>query len=574
MNVQMIILVVALALGGITGVKALADRLDSRWSCAGEQIGSLTGPAPCGDPAASANLPAAGSAGAPGGPGAPSGAGAPGDPGAGSQPAGEDPEGPALAGAGPLVVLPFPGSVAVSCTAVRKQEANCQGRAGVRVQAIGEVSVERSQTKLDPRSGGCPLQDLSVSARLQVELSATFEGKQVGGSLAAFTGGVRRFGVRVSPDQADAIARGDRPPPNPVDPTSLLPGESVELSQEFFEGQRLQGTFRQLQLELGFEEGRKLSVGVKRVDANTVRVSVGDTDAVRRSLALGVGEGDVSLALSGGQELSKTTVRSVEIDISTPEGFAAYQEFLATGKLPPPNSPGTRNAATTESVDFGDSTRLEASFKQVRVGGVLGDAEGFATETRRADGGVIMVIGARKNDVGFGIKESRAADGSTETTFTLLIEGADRDKIDSFERATGRSLGADPDGNIRLNFTEADLEAIRQQAIDQLHKAAQQRGIDLSRAELERLLREDPDKLRRAGLGTHPAFEIAAAESPADVLRQLALFGGPQGDPNRAVDNLLAFTAGTALARNGRGKLPRDNPDSLLPGTPDPVQCP
>jgi hypothetical protein len=442
----------------------------------------------------------------------------------------------------------------------------------VRVQATGEVSIERSPTKLDVKNGGCPLQELSVSGKLQLELNAKFKGKAVSGSLAAFTGEVTKFTVRVPPEQADAIGRGERPPPNPVDPTSLLPGESIELSEEFFTGSKLQGTFRQLQLEMGFEEGRKLSVGVKRLDATTVRVSVGDADAVRRSLALGVTEGDFGIALGGKEELSKTNVRSVEIDISTPEGFAAYQEFVATGKLPPPNAPGTRNAATTESIDFSDSTRLEAKFKQVKVGGVVGDAEGVALETRRADGSVDTVVASRKNDVGFAIKESRAADGATTTTFTLLVEGADPARIEGFEQATGKSLGADPNGNIRLDLTEADLENIRQQAIDQVHKAAQQRGIDVSRAELERLLREDPDKLRKAGLGTHPAFEIAAAESPAEVVRQLALFGGPQGDPNRLLDNLASFAANTALARNGRGAR-SDDPNSRLPGTPDPVQC-
>jgi hypothetical protein len=581
---QGLILVIVLALGAAPGFQAVKRALDRRSECTAESIQSMTvggrcaGDVPPGAPPAapSGDAPPAASGAAPRAPiafGTGSGPGR--DEGLDPVSSTDEPDGPALADPppGPLEALPFSSSVAVSCTAVRNPDTNCKDRAGVRVQATGEVTIERSPTKLDVRNDGCPLQELSVQAKLQVELNGKFKGKAVSGSLSVFTGEARKFTVKVSPNQADAIARGERPPPNPVDPTSLLPGESIELSEEFFTGNKLQGTFKQLQLELGFEEGRKLSVGVKRVDANTVRIFVGDAEAVRNSLSIAGSESDASLALGGKEELSKTKVRSVEIDISTPEGHAAYQEFLATGKLPPPGARGTKNAATTESVDFTDQAKVEGKFKNVKVGKVIGDVEGNAIETKNEDGSVDFTVASRNNDVGFAIKETRKADGSTESNFTLLVEGGDPKKIENFEKATGKSLGADANGNFRLDFTEGDLENIRQQAIDQLHKAAQQRGIDISRAELERLLREDPDKLRKAGLGTHPSFEIAAAQSPAEVLQQLAKLGGPQGDPNRLLDNLNGFVNATADARNGRGARPKDNANSAFPGTPRAKKC-
>ena len=98
-------------------------------------------------------------------------------------------------------------------------------------------------------------------------------GKGPGGALAA------RF----------AIEHGDRSVPNPIDPRTIRAGESVELSQEFYAGNGQKASYRGLQLELGYDEGKRVSAGVSRVNPNTLRVYVGDEDFVRNALSLGIG---------------------------------------------------------------------------------------------------------------------------------------------------------------------------------------------------------------------------------------------------------------------------------------------
>ena len=544
---QAVILVALLALGVLGGMRALGGEVSRKTECAGLAVAAF-GPVPCSE----------GEGGVPVQPGAPGPAP--------EAPRGPD-SGPAIIGPGPLVVLPFPGTVSVTCTGLpgQDQKARCQGKDGngVSVEVVGEVSVDRSRVRLDGRTGGCPKVDLSVSGKVTVQVTGKAEGKTVGGALSVFTATNSTFSVSVSPEAAEAIERGDRQPPNPLDPRTLVPGESIALSEEFFAGHNLQVSYRNLQIGMGFEEGRRLTSGVRRVDERTVRVFVGDSEFVRQALSVGTSVGDFGVALGGSKELSQGEVRTVDIDISTPEGFAAYQKFIADGQMPQPGTPGTSNPLSISAVDFSGSTVAEVSAGNFRLGGVLNDAEGSMVEVRHADGTVDHVSQARANDVGAAITENK--DGKT---FSLFMENVDPSLIEAFERFSGKDLAEFGDGNVRLDFTEADLEVIRQQAFDQLVKRAKDNRIDISREELERLLREDPRRLENAGLNDSfdRAFEIARAGSPEDILRELFHFGGAGSDGNTAMNNLLAFQNATARARNGGRDLPKDHPDSVFPG--------
>jgi len=547
------ILVVALVLGAVGAVKSLSGRVSDKFDCAGEAVAGMT-------PGLGRCLGGEASGGPPPAPGE-------------IEPPVEGPDGPALEDSGPIVALPFPGSVSVACTGLRNQRETCKDQTGVRVQATAELSIDRSETRLDVN--GCPKQDLSVTTKLQVELSGKARGKQLGGALTIFTGTASKFKVTVPPDAADAIARGDRPPPNPLDPTTIGPGESLELSEEFFAGHRLQATYRQLQVEMGFDQGRRLSSGVRRIDPRTVRIFVGDSEFVRQALSVGVSIGEFGISIGGKEELANGNLRAVDIDISTQAGWDAYQKFLAEGRLPPPGAPGTSDPVTAETLDLSDALRIEARLGRVKLGGLLSDSEGHVTETRHADGTVDTVVTGRFNSVGVAVRISESPGGSVAKSFSLLIEGADREMIETFEDFSGRSLNASEDGNVRLDFTEDDLRTIQEQALDQLVQLANEDGDDISRDELERLLREDPRRLEQSGLNdtADQAFEIAAANSPEEVLYHLYLMSGFDRSGTVAVENLLGFMMQTARARHGLREFPKDHPDSLLPGTAVAPSC-
>ena len=109
---------------------------------------------------------------------------------------------------------------------------------------------------------------------------------------------------------------------------------------------------------------------------------------------------------------------------------------------------------------------------------MLNDADGSVVEIRHPDGRVNHVSQARANDVGAAITENE--DGKT---FSLFMENVNPSLIEAFEHFSGKELAEFGDGNVRLDFTEGDLEVIRQQAFDQLIKRAKDNRIDISREE-------------------------------------------------------------------------------------------
>ena len=90
-----------------------------------------------------------------------------------------------------------------------------------------------------------------------------------------------------------------------------------------------------------------------------MRVLAGDADFVRQTLALGLGNDDFGIALGGTEELADGKLAAIDIDISTPEGWAAYQDFVATGALPDPGTAGTVDPTTSQTLDYSDKTKAE-----------------------------------------------------------------------------------------------------------------------------------------------------------------------------------------------------------------------
>ena len=123
----------------------------------------------------------------------------PGDPGVGDS----DLDGPSLTDH-PLPVLPFPGSVTVSCTYDERDPQKCvpHGGPGVSVQASGEIKVERTPTSLD--ANGCPWQNLSLADQAPAQRQRRGQGRQG-----------RRLAVRL-PRPVDELPGHRRRPTRPT----------------------------------------------------------------------------------------------------------------------------------------------------------------------------------------------------------------------------------------------------------------------------------------------------------------------------------------------------------------------
>jgi hypothetical protein len=448
----------------------------------------------------------------------------------------------------PLIALPFPGSVSVACTYDVRQPETCtpESRPGVSVQATGEIKVERTPTTLD--ANGCPWQTLSIGATLKLVANARAKGAKVGGGLSAYVGRGTNYGVTVTPDGADAIARGDRTPPNPVDPRTLGTGESIVLTKDFYRGVGAQASYRALQLEMGYDKGTRVSSGVRRISPTTVRVLVGDEDFVRSALKLGVDLKVAAVALGNTKELAGGKLHAVDIDISSAAGWGAYQAFLQSGRLPRNGAPGTSNQTRAETVKYTDTTKLEAKFGPITVGGRGGSSEGRWTHTRNADGSTDDVENVRYNGTSIAISTHHDASGRQvgAPTYSLLLHDVHESYLPYLYERTGRRMPADPSRDVRLDFTEAQLELLQQLALEKLaDKIELNRDGRPTPEELARSLRENHGIVKYKGVSYSFGgleTELGMAADPRAML--LALYRTGFMSPNNVVEMLSLLLVG------------------------------
>ena len=446
-------------------------------------------------------------------------------------PDGDRPQGPPLT-ASPLPVLPWPGtSVAVTCTfAAGGTACSSPDGSGVGVQAEGRLTLDRSATTLDDQ--GCPHQQISLTTTLELQARGSAEGSTASGSLNAHLGHASKYQVTVSPDRADALEDGAQPP-NPVDPRTIAEGESVQLSEEYYAGIGGEAQYRAIQARFGYDEGHRVSSAAQRISPTTVRVMAGDADFVRQTLALGFGNDDFGVSLGGTEELADGNLAAIDIDVSTPEGWAAYQDFVTTGALPEAGTAGTVDPTTSQTLDYTDRTKAEVRLPNVTLGGTLGSSEGHIKVTEHADGTVDVLRTARFRDVGLAIAQTRDADDAVvgETRYSLLLHGVDGSFVEGLQELDGSS-GEVPDGNLRLDLTADDLETLQQLAREQLADRVEMNGDGRPTAEEIGESLADGDGIvewgdTQADFGA-PYSELAGAATPEEML--IALYrmrGGP-----------------------------------------------
>ena len=463
----------------------------------------------------------------------------------------------------PLPVLPFPGSVSVSCTYSEKSPAACQpsDKPGVSVETTGSLTVDRSQTSLDEE--GCPQQTLSVSGKLELAANASAKGAKAGGKLSAHLGKSTKFQVTVPPDEADAIGKGERSAPNPVDPRTIRAGESVQLSEEYYAGVGMEAEYRALQAKLGYDKGTRVSSGVTRVSPTTVRVMVGDEKFVRQALSVGVGVDGASISIGGEEELASGKLHAVDIDISTPEGWSAYQEFVDSGALPKAGTAGTSDPTSADTLNYSDNAKIEAQIGNVTVGGQLGDSEGHRTETRHADGSVDTVITSRYNDVGLAVRRKHDASGNEvgEPGYSLLLEGVDHNMYETLQQLDGDKADAPSDGNLRIDFSASDLQEFRQMALERLADKVAMNGKRPTTEEIAESLADGDGVVEYDGVEYAfgaPYTDLAQAKTPEDVL--IALYHlGVGGNADQAAEELAKILLASGKQLPGDAKSPDCN---------------
>jgi hypothetical protein len=310
---------------------------------------------------------------------------------------------------------------------------------------------------------------------------------------------------------------------------------------------------------------------VQRIGGNTVRITVGDTDFVENTLGVKVGTDDVNAGISIGNGYQDGKARSVDLDISTPEGWQAYQNFIGAGTLPVQDAPGTSNPTTATS-----DTSTHTDSGTIKIGPIGGSSGGTTVtgqivETRHPDGSSETTAFSRRGDVVAATEYDRDASGNIiGEHYALQLGDVDHDYVGGYQQVSGHSGEAGSNRDLTLNYSAADLTAMSNDAADQI--LAGQKGMNGSpfedggtRDQLRAYLSEHPDG---AGLtpvgGVTGQFILAAmagAKEPSDVL--VALQNSGLGSSTGVAEFLMNFYYGTLRARKTLGNGDTSSP---LPG--------
>ena len=489
-------------------------------------------------------------------------------------------DGPALRDPTLGLALPFPGegefvglTLEQKCMLQKSPNAALACASGpkkppVSVELTGKVSGEVSRGNPELAANGQTYETLSLSVDLRggVRGSARLP-RGVGITLDHFDGKKLTYKLRVTSERADQIAEGEVRPPNPIDPNSLHAGESITMDKEAYEGNSQSVSYYALTGTLGFEEGRRLSSAVERLENGRMRILVGDEDFVRHAVELRLGIEDLGVAAGISREFAHGDLRTVEVNPGREPGWNAYQHFVTSGRLPATEGPGVREATAVEKASWSSTTTLKVDVGPMNFGGSSTPFAGEVTETRHTDGRVDYAMTDRLGGVTYIEQATKEAGGEYgPSEYSLLLHGVDS----SYAEAMTELHGSDADGldgdsqNLRLRFSESDLERIRQDAIEQISYYTNQADDD------EGMTPAEVEEEAKAGYydaqfewdipgGTHTTYltGLATARHPGEVLAFLQ--SASHGHSTSLVDELFRFQ-----------RLPVDEDGRLEPETGSP----
>jgi hypothetical protein len=424
------------------------------------------------------------------------------------------------------------------------------------------ATVEQTNSPCTIDGSGKASVTLGASVDFNFHIDGGAKGKGVEGSVEASLGNKTSYEIQTDPNTAHAIEQHRRGAPNPADPKSIPVGSSITMSKESYRGKKGKVAYDQIAVELGYKKGHKVSSAVQRIDAGHVRLTVGDSALVENTVGVSAGP----TALKWGQAFENGKARSIDIDITTPEGRAAYGSFFETGHLPQAGDGSASNPLTSVSTTDTSSGQAALDFGRfgLSAGGSSTDYQNV--ETTHADGTKERNVFIRKGDNVMSTHYDLDGAGNiTGQSWALHLQDVEPEFINGLNEQTGRRGRVSGPRDVSLTFGPNDTKALQDAALDQLLASQKGRGGPFgdggTRAQMLAYLRahDDGGGLVGTAQAIVPLLGIAGAKTPDDVIR--AFLNQSQGSAERLLERLAFFAADTRAARHKLGL----DPDAPLP---------
>ncbi|MDO5086708.1 MAG: LysM domain-containing protein [Comamonadaceae bacterium] len=197
----------------------------------------------------------------------------------------------------------------------------------------------------------------TTSGDVSVGFKAGLDIKQAGFEYG-YTQGIKSSFEVSMPEQA---ARNTPPGTvNPYTPDSMPTGTVIKIDGANYATNEFKASFKNIAVQTKVTDEQGTSVLVEKTDTSKVRVTAGPTQAINAYNGVGVEFDVAKLTLGRDDKLNTAQLKTAEFDLATPEGQAAYNDFLANGNLPADNGAGVSGVKTVEKMDFSSQSKLEA----------------------------------------------------------------------------------------------------------------------------------------------------------------------------------------------------------------------
>ena len=233
------------------------------------------------------------------------------------------------------------------------------------------------------------------------DVSVSLQGGASGGHVglsAGHTSGIKSSFEVSMPEQA---AKSTAPRTvSPFSPDSMPTGTVVKMDGSSYSTNEFKATFKHLATQTKVTDESGVSLLVEKTDTNKVRVTAGPKEAINAYNGVGIDFEVASIMLGRNDKLETAHLKTAEFDLSTPEGKAAYNDFLANGNMPEDNGTGISSVKTIEKLDFSSQSKLDIKLGPVNIGWESGKNTANVVQTRHPDGTADRVfVGGYYNSV-------------------------------------------------------------------------------------------------------------------------------------------------------------------------------
>jgi hypothetical protein len=388
------------------------------------------------------------------------------------------------------------------------------------------VGFSASRTEDVSTSEGYTTATVTGEVSFNAEASAKFGRFGVGAGVEFST--TQTQTVRVPEGEWDAIESGAVPYPNPYDPASIPVGGSVTTNSEDARGTEFNASYGGFSASSGLEETEGVSVQVERVNDDIVRVTSGPTSTFEATDGVGIDVGVVSANAGVSRTLEDAKLNTVEFDISTAEGRAAYDAYIATGQLPAPNTPGVTDVTQTHRVSYEQSVELGLSVFGFDLSGEFEGSSAETVLTTHEDGSSDQV--STVDGSGYVITATShfppGSDESDSLSYTLKLENVSPEFVGNLNQVYGEEGVPEGAQDVTLTFTPGDIEELQELAREKIIHDTVNRDPSISEEEAEAALEayeRDPSSSEADILFADPRLlEIATSDSPDVVAQNIA----------------------------------------------------